>query len=364
MDDVVYQRWNKQRPFAVSVATPAMPADDLWQSELLSWKVWEAMDRAVGGFVKEKPGRCSGFLQISDSQADSAIRSLHLYGWNEFCCYTENQDLKEMYFSVLSEEPCPYYEQDKPSKTKDTIQCVATSKMRGVLEYGIKATSHEVSSLGKYSPERYLTGNFHALAMSPMGRFGLGANSEGQVVFWHLLMWNLPKKMAMATFAVPYTVCKLQFGSYAHWGLLSNPQNEIYAWELYRGYAKSSFRLAVFPGKLHALVAEIAGTRVWAAGENDNIFCYDMHERQKIGVLQGHRGTIYTLDVTVDGRYLLAGGNDHSVRVWETASGKLLATFSTPSAVRAALFTDSYNSSACLRFIAGLENGQILTLSK
>ena len=47
----------------------------------------------------------------------------------------------------------------------------------------------------------------------------------------------------------------------------------------------------------------------------------------KLREFTGHSGAVYALAVTADGKFLITGGNDKTVRVWEVASGKQLRAF-------------------------------------
>ena len=44
-------------------------------------------------------------------------------------------------------------------------------------------------------------------------------------------------------------------------------------------------------------------------------------------LLKGHLGTVTCMSVSSDGNFLASGGDDKTVRIWDTRSQKLLETF-------------------------------------
>lgn len=51
---------------------------------------------------------------------------------------------------------------------------------------------------------------------------------------------------------------------------------------------------------------------------------------QRIGTYDGHTGTIWTVDITVDSTYMLTASADSSIRLWEVATGVEVWSFFEP----------------------------------
>ena len=71
------------------------------------------------------------------------------------------------------------------------------------------------------------------------------------------------------------------------------------------------------------------GRHLLASGGNDHtVRIWDPATGQQLTTLQGHQGWVTALcAVTVDGRHLLAsGGDDRTVQIWDPATGQQLTT--------------------------------------
>ena len=56
-----------------------------------------------------------------------------------------------------------------------------------------------------------------------------------------------------------------------------------------------------------------------------NPFFYESYQPIKMQTcLQGHQGDVTALTSTQDGSLIISGGRDHSIRVWNTQTGKFL----------------------------------------
>uniref|UniRef100_A0A452YEP2 Uncharacterized protein n=1 Tax=Aegilops tauschii subsp. strangulata TaxID=200361 RepID=A0A452YEP2_AEGTS len=51
---------------------------------------------------------------------------------------------------------------------------------------------------------------------------------------------------------------------------------------------------------------------------------WDMRKKRCIHTYQGHTGRIDVLRFTPDGRWIVSGGADSSVKIWDLTAGKLL----------------------------------------
>ena len=73
-------------------------------------------------------------------------------------------------------------------------------------------------------------------------------------------------------------------------------------------------------GKLGCYRLKFIGKRLFAAcssKKKTSIKVYSLENGEHIMTIKGHREMIYTIDSTKNKHYLITGGSDHIVRVWE-----------------------------------------------
>lgn len=101
-----------------------------------------------------------------------------------------------------------------------------------------------------------------------------------------------------------------------------------------------SFRAAWEAGELsghtsmiHALAMSADGSWMVSGGEDRTIRMWETGSGRCVRVLQGHTQNILGLAISADQTWIVSGGRDHTIRVWETASGRCVQTFSTRHAI-------------------------------
>ena len=67
------------------------------------------------------------------------------------------------------------------------------------------------------------------------------------------------------------------------------------------------------------------GKRVISGGSNGQLFAYDL-TGALVGRFVGHEGVVWSVACSSDGRFLISGGGDQTVRIWNLASYELIAT--------------------------------------
>jgi WD40 repeat protein len=97
----------------------------------------------------------------------------------------------------------------------------------------------------------------------------------------------------------------------------------VYVWDV-----ASRTTVAVLRGKDAGAPPDIVFSpdgRWLAAGEEnaDKMICiWDLQTRKPIQFLRGHRGTIFSLAVSTDGKLLASGSEDGTIRLWDTRTWK------------------------------------------
>jgi WD40 repeat protein len=101
--------------------------------------------------------------------------------------------------------------------------------------------------------------------------------------------------------------------------------------------------LALTPNGSHVLCA---------SGDSADVFDIATGEREM--TLSGHKGPIFDLDVTRDGRRALSVSQDCTLKLWELATGDLVATFSADSPLYCCRAAPD-----CAQIVAGDEMGNV-----
>ncbi len=84
-----------------------------------------------------------------------------------------------------------------------------------------------------------------------------------------------------------------------------------------------------FPGRVRAVAFSPADAgRTLAAAGGRMVECWDLEHQRQAVVCRGHRADVHAVAFTPDGRSLLTGSADRTVRLWDTVSGKERAAWS------------------------------------
>lgn len=99
--------------------------------------------------------------------------------------------------------------------------------------------------------------------------------------------------------------------------------NHLLLWDLAR---QSLRRLFLLPEDVRCLALAPHG-RLLAAGVSYAVALYDVETAAEQAVLVGHRGKVRALAFSPDGRLLLTGSADRTVKLWDVTAGQQRASF-------------------------------------
>ena len=87
----------------------------------------------------------------------------------------------------------------------------------------------------------------------------------------------------------------------------------VRVWDLADG---TSIALMGHTGAVVA-VASPDGNIVASASHDGTVKIWDVSTRRELKTLRGHRGAVMALSFSTDGKYLLTGGDDRIVAIWQ-----------------------------------------------
>jgi len=169
------------------------------------------------------------------------------------------------------------------------------------------------------------------IAQIPIRSFDISRNQQflavgfdnGAIILWDLYGDSLFREYK--SFSNPVTSVDLH----------SEVYNHVYAIDL-NGYIvcwnysndEKVFHKRLISHPLYNSIADIDGLSIFVSGEDSLIFNLDSHSGQIKRYLYEKQccSSIYSLELTKNGRYLLSGDRNGTLSQWDAVSGKLLKT--------------------------------------
>jgi WD40 repeat protein len=103
--------------------------------------------------------------------------------------------------------------------------------------------------------------------------------------------------------------------------LAASGDGTLMIWDL---ATRTAERFAGKIGRLSAVVVTAEGDRAFCNSQDATIGIWSLAERRQVAMLEGHRRPVSELALSRDGRTLVSLAGDRTLRVWDSAEGRLL----------------------------------------
>jgi len=90
------------------------------------------------------------------------------------------------------------------------------------------------------------------------------------------------------------------------------------------------------------------GDLLFSVSKDQLINVWYTHNGERLGTYDSHNGTVWTIDVDSETRFLVSGSADNTMKLWEVSTGKCLYTWEFPTAVKRVAFSEDDSQVVCV----------------
>ncbi|MDH3582984.1 MAG: hypothetical protein OER86_02085 [Phycisphaerae bacterium] len=215
-----------------------------------------------------------------------------------------------------------------------------TPKQLGLLqrwiEEGAKGPARTVLAAPKWEPPPPGWNTIYAVAMTPDGRYVASGRANRIHLYQVSPSRDLGRLADPALSAGPVAhrdaVQSLAFSPDGQW-LASGGYRSIKLWR--REVRSQQVALPVDGSKISARAMSQDGARLAVALEDHGIRVIDVATGAVQATLDGHTAAVGALSFSADGRQLVSGSADKTLRIWSVAQSKIIRQIASPTEVRA-----------------------------
>lgn len=194
------------------------------------------------------------------------------------------------------------------------------------------------------------------VAFSPDGKHAVSGSEDGNAYLWEIATGNFMHSLSQDTMVSPGTpVLFAAFHPDGERVILGGPNRRIYIWEPFTD--KVAEVLAGFDGQYMALSSD---GRYLAGAGFGSIAVWDIEARKGIADIP-YDEAAYSLAMSTDGRYVIAGSLGHTIRVWEVATGREVSRLVEDSYVSAVAMSPDGSTIAAAGYFPGFRIWNITT---
>ena len=206
--------------------------------------------------------------------------------------------------------------QTKPGLLEETV----TKLVKAVPGY--RSPIEEVARLSGHSKNETV----EFATISPDGGRVLSGGADRMVILWNRTTGGVIRKFGPAG----GRILSARFSPDGRRALTAGEDRIIRLWDLatgqlvreLKGHKEWVFSVAFSPdGRL--AYSTSGGPDLWKDGSDSAVRVWDLESGKELRKLEGHKGRVFGVDVSPDGRQVLTGG-DTTVILWDASTGKII----------------------------------------